>query len=199
VRLVCLLALAAAISGCVTTQPPGPSAENDPSRSCLQRLSQQADIAPLAKKIGSLWSANETTIQQLADTARPDEAEKAMLAYWGSERMECLARGRPFRQQWAPPGYSEVYESAQMNIVHLIARLYSGEITFGQFNVARNENSANSNARLERLRDRDMAQAAAARQQADNAALQMMLLQERQRPLQTSCYRIGSTVNCTTR
>jgi hypothetical protein len=188
---------------------------DDPTIQCLGALATHPDVAPLADKLGSLTAANKQTIAQLADSSKPTESEKAMISAWGTQRMACMEQGTRFRAQYAPPGMGAAFEDNQRRIISLLAKLYSGELTYGQFNQARNESSAyffaqvrqisqqlDSQQRAERDRLDAQRQYEAQRQQAEAQAqfqsgLQLLQM-ARPQPMQMPNL-LQPSVNCISR
>jgi hypothetical protein len=168
-RTVLAIAVLAAAAAAHAQRPTG---ADDPTIHCLRSLSERAELAPLAAKIGDLNNAHRQTLPQLADPSKPTEDEKALISLWGTERMTCLDRGRQFRAQYAPPAFAQAFEGGQQRFITLLARLYSGELTYGQFNQARNESATQMAAQFQQAAQglNDLARAEQAQRQAEAQA-----------------------------
>lgn len=154
------------------------SGADDPTVQCLGALAARPDLRPLEVKIGSLASANKQTIAQLADPSRPTEDEKALISTWGTQRMACVEQGARFRTEYAPPGVGAAFEDNQRRLIVLLAKLYAGELTYGQFNQARNESSGVFQAQMQQLQQQMNAQNRASQERA--AAQNQLEAQQRQ-------------------
>lgn len=212
-ELLLLIALVP-LAGCVTPGPQqvkrGPN--DDPSRACFDALAYDKRFVPLRDRIAINLPASQPTIQMLADKSSPTPDEKLALGEWAAARDGCLAQGAAFRAAYAPPTYTTWMSSNVTTVKLLVARLYAGEISYGEFNRQRAEASESSKAYAAGMAQRDREQAAAAeerRRQDAGAALQnfqnQLLIQQQIRnqqiqnaPLQTTCQRFGNRVDCTT-
>ncbi len=198
VRLAALATIASAafwLAGCATQALLAPVStaqlfNDDPTSQCMRTVNTDPRLALLTAKLGSLKEAGEATVPMLANTALPSPEEKTALEYWGSERQRCLGLGKVYRANIFPASLVATFEAGQKNLIFLTARLYAGEITYGQFNTQRQELAG-------AMRQREVEF-----EQQRNAALANYLQQpaplQQVRPLYTNCTRLGSTgVNCT--
>lgn len=192
-----VLLLSALLAGCAT-EPPRTAAD-DPTFACLRGLQEQQKYQHLYTKIAK--SAEAATLEQLASKEVATEEEKVMLSSWAQDRRICHQEGQGYRAAYAPPGYVTVFDNLQMGLISLTARLYAGEITFGQFNQARINLAAETDRGMDRVRQEQMQ--ALDRQAQINLIGQQQIIESMRRafvpvPMQpsTSCTSrsIGGTV-----
>jgi hypothetical protein len=185
----------------------------DPSLPCLNAAIDQYRATPLGMRIG----AATPSVEALADKSKATDAEKLAISEHSAARQKCVLLGMSYRRENLPPEVVFAEEDAEAALTVLMAKLYAGDITFGEYNNARLENRAKLQARLVAV-DRQIAQdnaqveaANAARRQAANQALQqtlqnqqMILLQQQQMQtppargiVNTDCTRTGNRTNCT--
>lgn len=219
------LALVAGVlaSGCATQQRqvgPRYSLQDDPTMRCIDQVTADPYLVnTLGPKTG-LGTKAPPSLEMRADSSRPSDAEKKALSAYATARAECLQRGDSYRAISLPmPVYTSMARGWR-GIDALIVKLYSGEITYGQYNQMRLENGEQSRENIARSladAERDRAQAEAAEDDRRRAAVGMALqnlqnqqaiqqqqqIQQQQmlqmnRPRTTNCQRFGAQVNCTT-
>lgn len=204
-KAILAISVFVALSGCETMpqQQPRPTSADDPSRACFLELMRDPRLQVLLPKVGTIDSPDGATIEMMASTARPTEEEKAALSVWGAGRKSCADMGRSFRAQYAPPGWAENYDRSQSASIQNIAALYGGSIGYGQFIIERQRIATAGRARsaeINRLDNQARQQEAQQDAARADAALQMMLMQQqRNQPVTTTCNRFMNQVNCTTR
>lgn len=213
---------AGSLSGCVTpgghARGPSPAEimANDPTTACMKRLTEDPYILKhLSEKTG-IGRPGQPTLQMLADKSRVTAEEKEALSTYSSARDQCLASGSSYRRANMPSNVVFDLESSGQRVTLLLAKLYAGEMTYGEYNSARLENiqklrsnlttSDQQNAQA-RAADEDRRRAAAgmALQNMQNQQLilqqqqqQQQLLMQQNRPRNTNCSRLGNQLNCTT-
>lgn len=198
----CLIfVLALALSGCANmNQQSRAGANDDPTVGCMDYYFSVPEIQVLNVRVGDVNRASQVSFAQLANRERPNEAEKHALSLWADARKRCVESGDEFRRQYAPPGFNTVYTNTQTRLLGAIARLYSGEITFGQFNAERTQISNDMAANMELAKANHMNALNIQEQLTNDAAVQIMLQNAARRPRQTDCYRVGpGSVSCTTK
>lgn len=121
---------------------------DDPSARCFDALDLEAELQPLRGKVGSLSRPTSAGIDVLTDRARASEAERPMIREWAKLRQNCFDRGTEYRARSAPPGYQEQMTNANTLLTALIARLYLGELSYGEFAAERARLAADNTARL---------------------------------------------------
>lgn len=220
--LLLVAALGGILVGCVTPGPQAkrPTAADDPSNGCFAEIAYDKRFVVLREKMAINVKADQPSLDMLANKTTPNDEERVALREWVSQRATCASMGTSFRAQHAPPVYAAQFNATQTAIANLAARLYGGDITYGEFNRARAENSSAGQARLaeeaQRARDLDNAQRAANQraaaamaqqnfqtqqilQQQQQIQNQQMLQQSMPTTTTTNCQRWGNQVNCTTR
>lgn len=210
-KIIAILAACLVLAGCVATAPTQqakrPTSADDPSTKCFIALDTDQRFASLIPYLGSISRTDRATIEQMINTAKPTEDERKILSAWSVARQTCASLGTAFRAAYAPPGWVATTEAGQSQIMLALAKLYSGEYSYGQFVTERKQIGITTTAKLSDISTADSAaRTQQARQEAAQAdqALQMFLLQQQQirqanRPITTSCNRVFDTVNCTTR
>lgn len=212
--------------GCVTPggghqQAKKPTADDDPSQPCFESIAYDKRFVSLRDKIAINLRPNQLPLEMLSNAAFPTEDEKQTLGVWVVARQACMDAGEAFRARYAPPEYRANMASNVNRVKLLAAKLYAKQITYGEFNQMRAENSLDSQRTMATLqqREREAMAARAAEDQARRdaavgAAIQNMqtqqLIQQQQQlqnqqllqqnmPRTTNCQRWGNQVNCTTR
>jgi hypothetical protein len=173
---IVLLVAALALTGCnATMQQARRGPADDPTRHCFDRMDSDQRLAVLAPKVGSVSRGGRATVEMLASTAKADEEDKKAISAWGQARQSCVAEGRAFRAQNAPPGWVPAFEAGQTEFLGLMARLYAGELTYGEFNRQRLDLGAKNDAAL--LNAADRAAAAAQQEQLNQQASTLQTMQ----------------------
>jgi hypothetical protein len=212
---VFLTAVALVLGGCQTMGPQarGPSAAEimaaDPTNSCMKRVNEDPFILThLAAKTG-VGRPGSPSIEMLSDKTVPNEQERQALSTYSGERQRCIDLGGSYRRQNMPAQVTQVMEQGAQNVTFLLAKLYAGEITFGEYNTRRIQNGNESRARLTDFdqrrqqqqqadEDRRRSDVANALQNMNNQMLLQQQINDANRPRTTNCQRIGAQVNCTT-
>jgi len=171
---------------------------------------------PLRTRIAINQRPETLSLEMMADKSRPTKEELQLLSDYKADRDECVVRGESFRANFAPPGYVAQFNANIARVNELLARLYAGEMNYGEFNRARAGNVADNQSKMAEIdrREREAnaareADAQAQRSMAVRDALQTMqtqqLIQQQQMqinranmPRNTNCQRLGNQVNCTT-
>lgn len=89
---------------------------------CMERLKTDGRFSSIANHV-SLDAQGTASRQMLADKARADEQQKQAIADWIDARAQCVNFG-------AGP----VQINLHMAFVGIVADLYNGQMTFGEFN-----------------------------------------------------------------
>jgi hypothetical protein len=180
----------------------------DFSQACWEAIPNAEKLQVLASKV-SLGTAAPTLQMQALET-KPDDADKAAIVSWAQSRQECFQASEQWaRQVHMPPGLWSVREGAIGEADAAIAALYRGELTFGQFNVKREEMTRRNRQRYASAvedYERQARQDQAARQQAAAAfwanrpqpePMTFTPMPVRPAPTQTNCQQIGTQLYCT--
>lgn len=161
----------------------------------------------LNSKVGSVYAAGRATIPQLASNERPTADEKVLIGFWGAERQRCVDLGEDYRRQYPKPEM-QADLTAQMNLMHLTAKLYGGNMTYGEFNTARNSNFMTVQNQIANISEQQKTKEEERKRSKDAAELQIMLSQQQQllqdnrptyvAPTRTTCTKNFNQVNCVT-
>lgn len=195
-----------ALAGCNATMPQQakrPAASDDPSNACFNGLASDSRLRVLVPRIGAINRADQASIDMMASKESPSEQERLALKIWTVARQTCVEMGADFRKAYAPPQYQGIIEAYNAPLMMAIAKLYAGDINYGQFIAERQRLAAESQARWNGARQSErqdsvaaqQAQAAMRAQSAAELNNAMMLMQAAQpRPASPS-----APTNCTSR
>lgn len=171
---------------------------------CAQSLLDPR-IDPIRKHIP--LSNNATpTIEQLASKKKPNAAEKEALLVLDTVVTTCAdEKIKIYKDSGAPSIYSDQYQDLSLASKQAKARLWAGQITFGEYLNALTENNRNADerlrAQLDKMRANEIQQAQLAAQQQQANAQTLMLFNQAsaryRKPVQTNCVRFGSQTSCT--
>lgn len=221
--LIALLSLA----GCAVPQqrqaPPRYVSSEDPTQQCMDRLRTDVFLVQTLGPKTGFGSNTPPSLELRADKSTPSQEEKQALSMYAAARQQCKMVGESYRRSTVPPVIAAAMDAGWNGIDNLLAKLYAGDITFGQYNQMRVENGAQANdkirsaaAVLDQAQAQADAQNAANRQMAAGMLMQSLqqqqALQQQQQQLQqqqlyqmqqnnrtinTNCQRFGNQVNCT--
>lgn len=208
-KSILLLAAFLALVGCEATMPQQPTktTADDPSRKCLNSLGDDPQLAVLHSKVGKPNEITSTTLEMLSNKDRvADGAEKKAVQYWAFTRNACIEAGKRFREIYQPVMYTGLVESQNEAFVVLLSKLYSGEYTYGEFNVARKQVAAKfSDAyraaqvqEQQSIRSNQQARAAQQAQASADFTNAMMLLQAAQ-PRPAPAPILTPSISCSSR
>lgn len=165
-------------------------------------------LDPIRDKMPSKIS--KATIAQLSDASMPNDQEKAVLLAMDDVIAECRSAQIKNIEMFGAPGTSAALLNLFQREKMARAALWQGKITFGQYNTARSESSAefvqSANAAVQSARQAqaqdDAARRAAALQYLSSRpqpSIQPIVpyVMPTSRPIQTNCIRNGATTNCT--
>lgn len=190
-----------AISGCTSFGDPrvAPSIPSNPALSCFSQLKLESELVPLSSKV--MLDGQTSTFSMQSDLSLAATAEKAALERWGQRRNDCFALGSQWRQRHQRPESITIINQAYRQTDALISVLYRGEITYGQFNVRREELNTDADKRLRDVEDLYRREANAAARQARLAELlappPTPAFSPPKPPTTTNCRQIGNVINCT--
>ncbi len=210
-RAICFPLLVLMLAGCAA-QRPAYDSSLDASARCMAELRGTPAAAVISSK-ATLNGLEQPTVEMLADSSYASESEKAAISTYSRARAMCRDLGEGYRASVIPPVFKLRQDSVFSGTTALLARLYGGQITWGQFN--------NERGRAVREAQQDLMQTASRMQAADQeqrqraaAAFSNSLAQQQQiqlqqqmlnqqmyqqnRPVQTNCNRFGNQVSCTT-
>lgn len=169
-------------------------------------------LQPLRAKIMLQGRVVETPFPMLVDQSKATEEEKTAIAAFVENYNFCIKQDAAYLGS-IPQEAAALIRANMSGLFGLAAGLYSGELTFGQFNKERMDRGAALQAGLSEVSRRHNDRAQAEEQARRNAALQYLLNQPRPTPIPsaqpyqipiqpsvtTNCYRFGSQTTCTSR
>jgi hypothetical protein len=107
------------------------------TQSCIQRVQSDRDLDPIRTKIELYRTAmsGAPPPAMLADQSRPSPEERIAIAKWSSIREACMQELLPLRANLEP------YRQYNERMGLLVAALYDGRFTYGQFAAERMKTS----------------------------------------------------------
>ncbi len=218
-KILALAALAALVfvAGCVSQQQQPRVNPNDELALLLDRAveAQKAPaLDPIRDKVYLGRAVQETPLGLLALSSRPTEEEKKAIEAWDGVR-----RGEAFRELEAwrgkyMPWNRPVSQMTQAAMTTLMAQLYAGELTYGEFNRKRMNLAAEAAATASKRTQEVMAIARQSKYQEDAAMYQDVslglqaystmlqtqnLINQQNQPVRIApftCRQSGPAVNC---
>ena len=192
--LLASVLFASSLAACTTMRAPhaltaAQLLNDDPTAECLVASNRDPRLLVLESKIGSLRAAGQASVVMLSSKELPTPAEKSALEFWGNERQRCLGQGAAYRTTYLPAAVVSTFEIGQRDLLLLTAKLYAGDLNFGQFNVQRQELATSH--RQKYVEFEQQLAAAAGRPPAGTMDSARM-------PVQTNCHRYADiSWNCT--
>jgi len=164
------------VTGCQTMQgtasAPQPRPVN-PSAACYGTFDTNPRFAVLLPHLGSLSRYDRATVEMMASKDLPTPEEKEALRQWGFARQLCAQSGEKFMAA-APQWAQNVVANGNAGLLLAIAKLYGGDINYGQFIAERARLNQEARASAE----------AAQRQDAQQNTAAQRLVEERRRNVQ---------------
>lgn len=180
---------------------------DNPISSCYETVQSNEKFESLK----SSFRSQESAFLRYSKKNKPTEAEQELIAKYMSAMDWC--RNRPDAKKWREENGDAVknviMDSMYSAFVSQVVRLYSGEITYGEYHKALDAEKATRNQQMA-ARDEELnrlgAQASQAQseQEVRRALLMQQEIQRLQRSLQprqptrTNCYFIGNQLQCKT-
>ena len=180
---------------------------------CFDDLRTKPELSAIAGKV-ALGRLGQQTFALFGDTTKPTDEEKAAILVWVNARQACYQLARQWQIETnMPPHFVAMNENSWSNSILMIADLYNGKMTYGEYARARAEAGSKFQqqwaAEVQRLQEHQ----AAAEEQRRDLALMYLLNQPKPVPVQapvlapmpiprstyTNCQVIGNFMNCTTR
>lgn len=152
-----------------------------------------------------ITNPESATIPQLASKKKPNALEKEAILVWDSMLSTCVQDHiSVYKAIGAPANYIDNFQTLALAQKQAKARLWSGQISYGEYLTISTENRKKSAERsqkiLEGMQADELHRAQLAAQQSQAAAQALMLFnqaaQPYRRPVQTNCVRIGSQTSC---
>lgn len=179
-------------------------------RQCMDAAAANPKYAPLKSKV-ALGKLSEQNLQILSNQERVSDSEKPLLSAWSAERRQCFLNADATIQKTTHPKVYSLILKSQSDVQLLATRLYSGQITYGEFAEGRQLiDTIQQQARA------DLAATVADEQKANERQVLLMQLQALQnkpaptpapqpymiptRPtVTTNCTTVAGQVNCVSR
>lgn len=208
---ICTILAIALLSGCAhqqdqqSTRIDADAAIASANDRCDQSV-KDPRIDPIRGYI-PITNPESATIPQLASKKKPNASEKEAILVWDSILSTCVQDHISVYQAiGAPANYINNFQTLASAQKQAKARLWSGQISYGEYLRISTENRSKSAERsqkiLEGMQADELQRAQLAAQQSQAAAQALMLFnqaaQPYRRPVQTNCVRIGGQTNCTT-
>ncbi|QWD04987.1 hypothetical protein G6720_06045 [Polynucleobacter paneuropaeus] len=165
--------------------------EPNPSGGCFSALETNPELQTINNKV-SLSGASGQTLEMLSNDKKPTPIERVALAKWDAYRQPCIKIDQEWSQANLPANINVIRERLTNSFKALLADLYSGKISYGQFAKTRqlnadtakrdavNVNEQNKSAiALEQQRQQQLNQQAAqaeAQQRSQNNALATQMI-----------------------
>jgi hypothetical protein len=115
----------------------------DPSAECFNALESNLELQILKGKV-ALGKSSEQTLEILANDKKPSPAEKSALAKWDALRQPCIKQSVEWNNSHYAPNIAVIANRVASQFKSLLADLYSGKMTYGQFAKARQANLDNA-------------------------------------------------------
>ena len=152
------------------------------------------ELAPL--RTGAFpQDALNPTMEQLADRSRPDPAQKNAIARHDAVYANCVAARAQYLGVYFGQASRQNYEAFDLGSKALRAKLWSGEMTIGEYNQAAATLGMQSRARAQAIAEELRQRRVAADRDAANAISQSIA----NMPKTTTCNSFGTQTTCTTR
>ena len=117
----------------------------DPSMECFSALESNPELQILKGKV-ALGNVSGQNLEILANDKKPSPAEKSALAKWDALRQPCIKQSSEWSQSHYAPNIAVISDRLKSQFNSLLADLYGGKITYGQFAKARQANLDNAKA-----------------------------------------------------
>ncbi len=197
-------------------------AYDTPARECANAAADLPNFQPLRARAPIRFG--EQTFATLTNATRASIDDQGILKLWAELMEYCYNAIADEARQKLPQSTFQILERDHTQFLILLADLYSGNITFGDFAKRRAELNSNTSSQIaawkdERQRAHDQQaqqraqEAAQANQAARNAAIGILMGRALApapafvptqpyvipRPTTTNCTQMGNYTNCTTR
>lgn len=123
----------------------------DPGVACFDQLNFDPTLSRLLPYVGSLSKNDGATFDMMVSKRKPSELEKKAILAWGLARQKCVDIYRENLPRTLPPAAFEIEATHQNEIQQLLASLYRGQITYGEFIEARKKSGEAKITKLRQL------------------------------------------------
>ena len=117
------------------------SIAQDPMGGCIVEAAGHAKFDGLRTKM-SLTGSKDQSFTMLVDKTFVTEEEKQTIVVWMSERESCWRTSVPWRENNLPPAIRSVAERIYTGGTRLVADLYVGKLSYGEYASKRSELAA---------------------------------------------------------
>lgn len=107
-------------------------AADDPISRCFEAIYTNPKLLPIAAKVGNGTDAESFTREQLGNPAFATPEEKLLIADWYKARRLCVNFGAD-HYGMKFPAYLHIFEWQQAEFSLLMAALYQGKMSYGEF------------------------------------------------------------------
>lgn len=105
----------------------------NPGGTCFEDLNSDPALARLLPHVGSFSKSDSATFGMIVSKEKPSEADKKAIIAWGRARDNCIKIYRENLPEGFPPELIEVEAASQSELQQLLATLYRGQMTYGEF------------------------------------------------------------------
>jgi len=154
-------------------------AQQDPTLRCINELAQLPELTILQNKAPVLTTSQ--TFDMLTNSDKASGEELPAIKAWAQGRERCQALGDSYRRS-IPTGVTAAIEAAYRDFLNMLADLYTGNLTYGEFARRRAERNTQTASQIQRAAEeynRGVAQKNQAAAQEDaarrDAAIQILL------------------------
>jgi len=141
--ILCLLAIRGQYS--CAELPQAQIAQSDAeikiAKQCYDELNQDLKLSRLAPKVGLIQPGRDyyPSIEMLANKSKATKEDKSAISYWGKMRRECDEKYFTATKDRFSAEASILMRERREQIYPLLAKLYNGDVSFGEFNALRQE------------------------------------------------------------
>jgi hypothetical protein len=108
---------------------------------CIVEASKRETFDRLRTKM-SLTGSKDQTFSMLVDKTSVTDEEKRTIVEWMSERENCWRASMPWRGNNLPPAIRSIAERIYTEGTGLVAELYLGKLSYGEYATKRSEMAA---------------------------------------------------------
>ena len=159
----------------------------DPSGECFNGLENNPELQAIKGKV-ALGTIDGQTLEMLASDKRPNSVEKNAISKWDTLRQPCNKVSQDWWNSRVPQNVAVIISKVQSEFKSLLADLYAGRITYGQF--AKNRLAISEKAKVEAVnanQQNQMAQNQQAQIDRQNAQAEAQI-QEQKRQAAINAY-----------
>jgi len=176
-NIYCIGASLILLCGCQAMMPkPIPP---DLSGQCISNLANNPELMVIRTKV-ALGGLDTQTVEMLANSQKPNASEKVALLKWDSLRQPCIKMSQEWLSQYGEQNISVINDRVANEFKVLLADLYAGKITYGEFAKGRQVITGKANIDAQAAYQQNQAYADQQRQQSEQNRLQRQALRNQQ-------------------